>query len=214
MHLGDRNTRYFHTKTMIRRKRNHIHGLHLPSGEWCTDEMTLQVEAQIFFKNLFCADSNTNSVPFVVQQVPQLSTEMAFKLTQPVTIEEVEEALSAMHPYKSPGPDGFRGVFFKYYWSIIYEDIFTLISQAFSSGYFDPSISETLIALIPKVDCPSSFKEFRLISLCNTLYKLITKVLANRIRPMLDFIISPFQSSLFLREELVIMPSFSKRLFI
>lgn len=43
--LGDRNTRYFHTQTMIRRKRNRIHRLHLPNGEWCSDDPILQEEA-------------------------------------------------------------------------------------------------------------------------------------------------------------------------
>lgn len=75
------------------------------------------------------------------------------------------------------------------------EDIFSLISDAFSTGYFDPMLAEMVIALIPKVECPSTFKEFRSISLCNTLYKLITRVLVNRLRPMLDSIISPLQSS-------------------
>lgn len=114
---------------------------------------------------------------------------MAQRLAQPVTMEEVKDALNHMHPYKSPGLDGFRGVFFKFYWHV------SLVSHAFSFGHFDPIIAETLIALIPKVDCPSDFKEFRPISLCNTIYKLITKVLVNRLRPMLDSIISPFQSS-------------------
>lgn len=63
--LGDRNTRYFHAQTMIRRKRNRIHGLHLPCGEWCTDELILQEEAQKFFKDLFCSDSAASNVPFV-----------------------------------------------------------------------------------------------------------------------------------------------------
>lgn len=183
--FGDRNTKYFHAQTMIRRKRNRIHGLHLPNGEWCMDEHILQDEDQKNFKHLFCAHSNTNMPPFVVQQVPRLSDEMAQRLSQLVTMEEVEGALNYMHPYKYLGPDGFQGVFFK----------FSLISQAFSSRSFDPIIVETLIALIPKVDSPSNFKEFRPISLCNTLDKLITKVLVNRLRPMLDSIISLLQSS-------------------
>jgi hypothetical protein len=75
------------------------------------------------------------------------------------------------------------------------DDIYTMINQAFSTGHFNPSLAETLICLIPKVDCPKNFKEFRPISLCNTFYKLITKVLVNRLRPLLDSIIGPFQSS-------------------
>jgi hypothetical protein len=100
-----------------------------------------------------------------------------------------------MHPLKAPGPDGFHGVFFRQYWHILGEDIYEMINQAFTTGQFNPTLAETLICLIPKVDCPKHFKDFRPISLCNTLYKLVTKILVNRLRPMLDSIIGPFQSS-------------------
>lgn len=71
------------------------------------------------------------------------------------------------------------------------------MAQAFAIGHFDLAFSETLIARIPKVDCPSNFKEFRPISLCNTIYKFITKVPVNRLCPMLDSIIGSLQSSFF-----------------
>jgi hypothetical protein len=100
-----------------------------------------------------------------------------------------------MHPFKAPGPDGFQGIFFKQYWHIVGDDVVHLISTAFETGSFPSSLSETLIALIPKVDCPSNFKEFRPISLCNTIYKLITKIIVNRLRPFLNQIVGPFQSS-------------------
>lgn len=75
------------------------------------------------------------------------------------------------------------------------EDIFQLVKTAFISGYFDPAIFDTLISLIPKIDPPNSFKIFRPISLCNIVYKIITKVLVNRLRPILDTIIGPYQNS-------------------
>jgi hypothetical protein len=87
-----------------------------------------------------------------------------------------------MHPFKAPGSDGFQGIFFKQYWHIVGDDMVHLISTAFQTGSFPSSLSETLIALIPKVDCPENFKEFRPISLCNTIYKLITKIMVNRLR--------------------------------
>lgn len=117
------------------------------------------------------------------------------ELTRAVNREEILNALHQIHPFKSPRPDGFQGVFFRHFWNDIGDDIVDLITNAFSNGYFDPTISETLIALIPKVDFLTSFKDIRPISLCNTIYKLITKILVNRIRPLLDYIISPFQSS-------------------
>lgn len=79
------------------------------------------------------------------------------------------------------------------------DDIWILVKDAFSTGYFDPVLSETLMALIPKMDNPGNFKEFRQISLCNTIYKIITKVLVNQLRPILNKLIGPFQNSFLLR---------------
>lgn len=62
-------------------------------------------------------------------------------------------------------------------------------------GCFDPSIAHILIALIPKVDVPTTFKDFRAISLCNVLYKFIIKVMIGRIRPLLQDLIGPLHSS-------------------
>jgi len=59
-----------------------------------------------------------------------------------------------MKPYKAPGPDGFHCIFFKQYWHIVGDDIFHMVQTAFQTGYFDPEISNTLIALIPKIDPP------------------------------------------------------------
>jgi hypothetical protein len=66
------------------------------------------------------------------------------------------------------------------------------VQSAFQTGYFDPGISDTLIALIPKIDPPTTYKDFRPISLCNIVYKLITKVLVHRLRPILNVIIGPY----------------------
>lgn len=71
----------------------------------------------------------------------------------------------------------------------------SLVAQAFTTGTFDPGIASTLIALIPKVDSPNNFREFRPISLCNAIYNLITKVMMNRLRIFLDHIIGSCQSS-------------------
>jgi len=100
-----------------------------------------------------------------------------------------------MKPYKTPDPDGFQCIFLKQYCHIVGDDIFCLVHSAFLTGHFDPEISNTLIALIPKVDPPNTYKDFRPISLCNIVYKIITKVLVQRLRPILNNIIGPFQSS-------------------
>lgn len=88
------------------------------------------------------------------------------------------------------------------------------MAEAFDTSYFVPSLAETLISLIPKVDFPSNFREFRPITLCNTMYKIITKVLVNRRRPMLIASSPPSKLVSFLRGVLVTMPSSYRKLSI
>ena len=188
--FGDKNNSFYHTQTIIRRKKNKIHSLHLPNGSWTSDCDILQD-----FKDFFTKTQPHQNRTYNIGNHPTIDDLGALSLTKPVTKVEVLDALNTMKPYKAPGPDGFRCIFFKQYWHIIGDDIFQMVQSAFETGNFDPQISDTLIALIPKVDPPSTFKDFRPISLCNTVYKLITKVLVHRLRPILNVLIGPYQSS-------------------
>jgi hypothetical protein len=100
-----------------------------------------------------------------------------------------------MKPYKTPNLDGFQCIFFKQYCHIVGDVIFCLVKTTIHTGYFDPAISETLITLIPKINPRTTFKDFRPISLCKFVYKIITKVLVLRLRPILNSIIKPYQGS-------------------
>ncbi|GAU41508.1 hypothetical protein TSUD_302460 [Trifolium subterraneum] len=193
--LGDKNSSFFHAQTIIRRKRNRIHKLQLPNGTWSSDSSILQHEAQNYFKNLFSSSQHNTSSSFNVGTHPTIDEDGRNSLSKPVTKEEVTAALNSMKPYKAPGPDGFQCIFFKQYWHLVGDDIFDLVKTAFHTGYFDPTISDTLISLIPKIDSPTTYRDFRPISLCNIVYKIITKVLVHRLRPILDSIIGPYQSS-------------------
>lgn len=192
--LGSRNTAFFHAQTVIRRKRNKIHGLFLPSSTWCTDPSILQEEAVRYFQKLFDADGAVGGECEDLS-IPTLPSEAKHNLMQPVSKEEVYQALMGMKSYKAPGPDGFQPIFYKMFWSRVGDDVWQFVKNAFASGSFDPCVTETLLVLIPKGDHPTTFKGFRPISLCNVLYKLITKVLVNRLRLFLHDLISPNQSS-------------------
>lgn len=71
------------------------------------------------------------------------------------------------------------------------DDVCHFVRNALSTGTFDKRIIEILLVLIPKIDNPASFKEFRTITLCNVIYNIISKVLVNKLRPFLDKIVSP-----------------------
>ena len=105
----------------------------------------------------------------------------------------------SMNSFKVPGPDGFQAFFFKEYWDIVGGEVWYIVRDAFAGGILDLRLVEALVVLIPKTKQPVRMKEFCPISLCNVLYKIITKVLVNRMKPFLEDLIGPMQGSFILR---------------
>ena len=108
---------------------------------------------------------------------------------------EVDEALNQMEPLKAPGPDGLPPMFFQNFWPCIGEEVSQAVLSCLNSGSIPSSINRTFITLIPKVKSSSKVSEFRPIALCNTIYKLVSKVIANRFKKVLLIIISESQSA-------------------
>jgi hypothetical protein len=86
-----------------------------------------------------------------------------------------------MHPDKSPRPDGFNPAFYQSFWNLCGDDVFAAVKEWLDRGYFPSTLNETNICLIPKCDSPNSMRDFQPISLCNVLYKMVPKLLANRL---------------------------------
>ena len=143
--------------------------------------------------------------------MPCLSEQRRDSLTTPVLKERVKRAVFSMKSYKTSGPDGFQPIFFKHFWERIGDDIWHLVHTTFNIGTINASIAETLIVLIPKESNPQRLKNFIPISLCNVIFKVITKDLVSRLRSFLVDLISPLQSSFIV---LLIMPTWPKRFFI
>ncbi|KAM6547177.1 hypothetical protein CsatB_018853 [Cannabis sativa] len=100
-----------------------------------------------------------------------------------------------MHPDKSPGPDGMTPGFYQRCWSIVGSDIINLVRSFMRTGDLPQGLNDTNLVLIPKVKSPSSMNELRPISLCNVVYKIISKVIANRLKEVLPQLISTNQSA-------------------
>ncbi|KAL4288654.1 hypothetical protein AHAS_Ahas19G0307800 [Arachis hypogaea] len=127
------------------------------------------------------------------QELPSLSREAIESLTRNVSKEEVRKVVMGMNSFKAPGADGFQAFFFKEYWEVVGTEVWELVKKAFVGFDLDSALFDTLVVLIPKVDNPSRMKEFCPISLCNVIYKIITKVVVERLRPFLQDIIGPLQ---------------------
>ncbi|CAH9125745.1 unnamed protein product [Cuscuta epithymum] len=108
--------------------------------------------------------------------------------------EEVKEAVFAMYPDKSPGPDGMSPGFFQHFWDVIGPDVVSFCRYAFESGSLPERVNHTHIVLIPKKEHPKVIGDWRPISLCNVVYKIFSKMLANRMKSLLYGCISEQQS--------------------
>jgi len=113
-------------------------------------------------------------------------------LTKSPTLEEVKTAFFSMDSNKTPRLDGFGVGFFKTYWTALKGDLFGSVAEFVRDGKSLKEFNHTFIARIPKISSPSSTGHFRPISLYSTIYKIIFKIMANRLRPLLERIVSPF----------------------
>ena len=100
-----------------------------------------------------------------------------------------------MHPTKSPGPDGISPIFFKNYWDIVGVEVINCVLNALNSGIMPWGINDTYICLIPKVKSPQKITKFRPTSLCNVIYKIMSKILANRLKRIPLAVIDDSQSA-------------------
>jgi hypothetical protein len=104
-------------------------------------------------------------------------------------LKEVKAALDSLAPDKSPGPDGFTARFLQVCYLIIKHDLHKMVLKSQNCHKIGGSTNSAFLALIPKEKGASSFDKFLLISLCNIGYKIITKIIANRLKGMLPTII-------------------------
>ena len=151
--------------------------------------------ASDYFENLFQARV-CDRLEECLDAVPQMVTEeMQEAFSGEFTTEEVRVALFQMGPTKALGPDGMNALFFQKLWHIVGEDVVMTILDFLNNGHVLPEINHINIVLIPKVKNLEKISNFRHISLCNVIYKIMSKVLANRLKRVLPYLVSPTQSA-------------------
>ena len=188
---GDKNTKYFHRQAEARKNYKAESEINFEGG-LIKDFEGIKNAAVETFKDLFTAPIedpiDISSHPFDL--IPHLiNLEENNFLTAPITMEEVKKALSIMKLDSAPGPDGFTTRFFTCCWAIIKYDLLKMIRYSQKTSKLGGSTNSSFLALIPKEKGATSFNRFRPISLCNTGYKLITKIIATRLKRILPRII-------------------------
>ena len=125
--------------------------------------------------------------------------------TSHITLEEVERALKSFKKDKYLGLDGWPVEFFLAFLDLLGNDLVDLVESSRLEGRVLPSLNSTFLALIPKKEKPLTFADFRPISLCNLVYKMISKIATLHLNPFIDKFISPQQFG-FLKNRQIVEP--------
>lgn len=135
--------------------------------------------------------------------LPQLvSSQEAKSVVAPFSDEEIIASFFSMNPLKVPGSDGFGPKFYQTYWPIIGKEVSTTVKSFFFHGKIPAAPNHTIIVVLPKIENPESPNHFKPISLCNTIYKEISKLLVSRLSPILQHHISPSQNAFILERSI------------
>lgn len=177
--MAELNTKFFHLSTVVRRRRNSIESLKTEDGRWITSRDDLGNHFISSFSQLYTSSSPSLG-PEIASLIPPLVTEDEnFLLCRVPDEREIWLAVRSLGATKAPGPDGITALFFHSFWNIVKLDVIEAVQKFLSLGFLFKSLNHSNLVLIPKKANPTLVSHFRPISLCNVLYKVLPKILAN-----------------------------------
>jgi len=161
-------------------------------GECLDDAHSIKGAVVSYFTELFHEDLPRRPF-FEGLSYDTILDEDASNLLMDFSEDEVWQAITNLGEEKAPGPDGFNIAFFQHCWDIVKGEVMGLFSEFHSKGVFEKSLNATFISLIPKVAGTIDISKFRPISLVESVYKILAKVLASRLRSVVAKVVSPNQ---------------------
>jgi hypothetical protein len=190
---GDKNTKFFHRLANSNRRYNSISSLSI-NGVLSSDSDAISDCITNFYTHLFeeeeCERPLLDGLDFSM-----ISAEDALWLERPFGEEEVAGVVAGFNGDKALGPDGFSMGFFQSCWDILHLDVMAVLHYFHGLSSFEKSLNATFVSLIPKKTAALEFKDFRPISLVGGTYKILAKLLANRLKVVLPKIISASQNA-------------------
>lgn len=206
---GERSNKYFFNVLKARKEAVTIHALKDPlTGDVFTTMGDIMHHARSFYTNLFTPSSiDQPSIDQLLASIPdtaRLSSTQQQKLIQPFTMDELIMAVEHTPLEKSPGMDGLPFELYRHMasWNPVMSLLLEVLNQALSRHVFPESWFSTRMVLLFKKGDPQLLSNWRPLSLINTDAKLYTKLLANRLQPLLHQMINPHQTG-FLHKRLI-----------
>jgi len=193
MLLGDRNTSIYHISTLVRRKRNSMTTIMFSSGEWLHFEREVKEAIRFGFSELYTTSHSYTALNVLVGSSWQarLSDEEQDSIEGGVLDDEIKAGLWSFKAFKAPGLNGLHAGFFQQFWLVVGKSMVEEVRKIFATMEIPEELNRTHISLIPKIPRPETLNNYRPISLCNTVYKIVSKILVAWLRPLLGKLISP-----------------------
>ncbi|GKV25193.1 hypothetical protein SLEP1_g34663 [Rubroshorea leprosula] len=198
---GDANTKFFHRCMKGRSRRNEINCIQI-SGEQHTGVYEIKKEVAKYFKDLFTEEKWKRPKLYGInfKQISGADNEL---LTATFSEKEIKEAIWECGSSKAPGPDGFNFSFIKEMWEDIKVEIINFVQEFYKTGRIASGSNASFIVMIPKVENPQRIEKYRPISLIGVMYKIIAKLLANRLWKVLPKVIGEQQMAFIRGRQLV-----------
>ena len=141
------------------------------------------------FQNLLLAPSGWRPILLEIT-LNEIGSKEATKLQEAFSVEEIWTTILRLNSDKAPGPDGFPLAFWSFSWDFVKNEVLGFFKEFYEHSRFVKNLNATFLVLIPKKQTVEDFKDLRPISLVGGLYKILTKVLVNRIKRVMDKVIS------------------------
>lgn len=190
---GDENTKFFHGVINAKNRKQRINGL-LINGRWSEDVAEVKNEVFRFFSEKF-KEKTPIRPKFTSSLFRSISSQTAQELESVISLEEVKSAVWNCGSERAPGPDGFTFKFLKTFWDIISGDVMKFIRHFEEHGHLGRGCNSSFFTLVPKIKDPNTLGDYRPISVIGSMYKIIAKILAARMKKVIGEVVGEVQSA-------------------
>ena len=190
---GDANTRFFHQVAKGRKRQNHIWRIRIGDRVY-TDHASIGQALADHFRAFYCRGP-PNKWNWTPTTISTISLTQRQHLSRPFSLEEVQAVVWSLNGEGALGPDGIPVYFYKVYWDVLGPKVMRVMGDFHAGRCQMERLNKVYLVLIPKILRAEQIGDFRPIALSNSIYLIIAKVLANRLREVMDSLISPLQSA-------------------